>query len=94
MISKSHIISFSVMILLFAGVAIWKWAPPAVEKSQDYTSISQTSAETAEARFWAHYNKATEFRSEQLYREASEEYSRALKLKSNHKDALYYAGSM
>ncbi|MDZ7721103.1 MAG: hypothetical protein U5K72_19940 [Balneolaceae bacterium] len=94
MISKAHVLSFFVMILLYAGVAIWKWTPSSVEYPQNSTSSSLNTDETIEARFWDHYNQATEYRSQQLYREASKEYSKALQLKSNHKDALYYAGSM
>lgn len=94
MISKGHIISFSVIVLLYAGVAIWKWLPPSVENPQHSASTSLSTDESMETRFWDHYNRATHFRSQQLYREASKEYSEALKLKNNHKDALYYAGSM
>lgn len=94
MISKSHIISFSVVILLYAGVAIWKWTPSETKFLQNSKTISLNTDENLEAQFWDHYDQATQFRSQQLYREAAEQYSEALTIKDDHKDALYYAGSM
>lgn len=93
MISKAHIISFALMISLYLGVAIWKWTPLA-DDHQKSEKISRISAESIDTRFWNHYNHATELRSKKLYKKAAEEYSLALALNSNHKDALYYAGSM
>lgn len=93
MISRAHIISFTLMICLYVGVAILKWIPQA-EYQQDSEKVSQISNVSIDTQFWNHYNQATELRSQHHYKKAAEEYSKALALKNDHKDALYYAGSM
>lgn len=94
MITKAHIFSFLMILLLYAGVAIWKWTPLDRNLNEDTADLSVERLEAPKNHFWKFYNKATELRSRGLYKEAAEQYSRALDYNSDHKDALYYAGSM
>ena len=94
MITKVHIASFVTVILLYAGVAIWKWTPYNSEADSGSENITNESSGAPENQFWDYYDQATQLRSQGLYREAAEQYSNALEINSGHKDALYYAGSM
>jgi tetratricopeptide (TPR) repeat protein len=58
---------------------------PAVTPAEDRNRVR---------RFWEAYRRATDHRIAGRYREAADEYTRALALNSDHHDALYYLGSV
>lgn len=94
MITKSHILFFATIVLLYAGVAIWKWTPNNSELDTSSEEVLNENAESSVSQFWKYYEQATQLRSQGAYREAAERYSKALEFNKNHRDALYYAGSM
>lgn len=94
MITKAHILSFITVLLLYVGVAIWKWAPETNQQEELSSNESIKDATAPTLQFWEYYDLATQLRSEGLYSKAAEQYSKALEFNKNHKDALYYAGSM
>lgn len=94
MISKAHILSFIAVLLLYAGVAIWKWAPYKSQSESISSNISDINIDSPVNQFWEFYDQATQLRSQGLYSKAAEQYSKALTINKNHRDALYYAGSM
>jgi len=93
MISRSHIYSFLVVAALYLAVAVWKLNMPEEQNGRKHVKQMQEKA-AEEAAFWKYYNRGNELRRESQYEEAASEYGKALKIKQQHKDALYYAGSM
>lgn len=90
---QSIVVWIGGLLVLFAGVVIWKSRSPA-EPAKDAVS-SQTQAEKDDVRrFWAVYRQATAHRLAGRYREAIAAYEEALALNDRHEDALYYLGNM
>lgn len=90
MITRFHIGSAMVVLLLYLGVAIWKYHPLNMTGE---LSTHSTGKNFSPDPFWTHFNRANEFLREGNYDMASAEYDQALEINSMHKDALYYAGS-
>lgn len=93
MITRSHIISFSVLVILYMTVGIWKYWTP--EKLNNQTNDREENIDQIVAKeFWDHYQKATASRTAGNYGEAIDHYNEVLERDPEHKDALYYLGSM
>uniref|UniRef100_UPI0035687D34 tetratricopeptide repeat protein n=1 Tax=Fodinibius sp. TaxID=1872440 RepID=UPI0035687D34 len=94
MIKKSHILSFSLLVLLYFSVGIWKYISQG-ELQKDHSIKEEQNAEVkASKEFWSHYQQATTSRTAGDYEQAIHHYKEALKRDGEHMDALYYLGSM
>jgi tetratricopeptide (TPR) repeat protein len=94
MIKKEHIISFSIVVLLYLTVGIWKYTAVFNNSNNESISTEQAADRTEIMQFWEYYNSATDYRTDRDYEQAAVQYEKALELQENHEDALYYLGSM
>lgn len=81
----------TLLCLIFVG-AVWRWVQ--YEERPDIHTNSEKSRYVAEARFWRAYEEANASRRKGDYSKALSGYLTALDQRPNHKDALYYAGSL
>jgi len=87
---KEFIFTAFVLLIAFIGISIFKhWK---------YTKQNNSSTVVAKSDsvqiFWDYYNQATQYRLRNEFDSSIIGYQEALKLKPNHKDALYYLGNM
>lgn len=94
MIKKSHIMSFSLLVLLYFSVGIWKYISQGELQKDHPIKEAQNAEVKASKEFWSHYRQATTSRAAGDYEQAIYHYIEALKRDGDHMDALYYLGSM
>lgn len=93
MIKRIHILSLAVVVGLYVLVAIWNFTNQNI--SERATIESELKKKIAkEANFWSIYREASAYRKSRQYHKAAASYRQALTIYNDHKDALYYAGSM
>lgn len=93
MIGKTHIITFSVIAVMYLVVGIWKYIPRNSETDNEIT-VQQATEREEILQFWETYNTATSFRARRDYEQAVIYYTRSLEINGSHEDALYYLASM
>ncbi|TVQ05910.1 MAG: hypothetical protein EA359_02055 [Balneolaceae bacterium] len=93
MIRKAHIITFTLITILYVLVSIWKYGPVIFEQ-EERLQTEQASDREEILQFWEAYNTATAYRTQRNYIQAASYYSKALEINSGHEDALYYLASM
>jgi tetratricopeptide (TPR) repeat protein len=79
--------------MLFAAVTVLKRDSGTASNSADSTVVSAEERDRIR-RFWDTYRRATDRRVAGQSQEAADEYTRALALEPEHRDALYYLGNM
>lgn len=87
---REFIFSAVVLLIAFIGITVakhWKHT----EQNNSSTSVAKSDSIQT---FWAHYNRATQYRMDDESDSAIIAYQEALKLNPTHKDALYYIGNM
>lgn len=94
MIKRIHILSFSLLVLLYFSVGIWKYVSQGELQKVRSGKEEQNVEVKASKEFWSHYQQATASRSAGDYEQAIHHYKEALKRDGEHTDALYYLGSM
>jgi tetratricopeptide (TPR) repeat protein len=94
MINRFHIISFSVVVILYLSAAVWKYSSSLkMEEAGEFSTVQSDEREQI-MQFWEYYNQATAYRTDRNYELAAVQYENALNIQSDHEDALYYLGSM
>lgn len=94
MIKRLHILSFSLLVLLYFSVGIWKYVSQGELQKAHSMKEEQNVEMKASKEFWSHYQQATSSRTAGDYEQAIHHYKEALKRDGEHTDALYYLGSM
>jgi tetratricopeptide (TPR) repeat protein len=94
MINRLHIISFSVVVILYLSAAVWKYSSSNNKDAAGDLTIVQSDEREQIMQFWEYYNLATAYRTDRKYELAAAHYENALNIQSDHEDALYYLGSM
>lgn len=94
MVKRSHILSFSLLILLYFSVGIWKYVSQGELQKSHSMKEEQNFEVKASKEFWSHFQQATASRTAGDYEKAIHHYKEALKRDGEHTDALYYLGSM
>lgn len=94
MVKRSHILSFSLLVLLYLSVGIWKYISQGELQKAHSVKEEQNVEVKASKEFWSHYQQATASRTTGEYEQAIYHYKEALKRDGEHTDALYYLGNM
>ncbi|MCH7858320.1 MAG: tetratricopeptide repeat protein [Candidatus Marinimicrobia bacterium] len=90
---KIFFILLSVLLLLFAAIAVLKYQG-VEEETDDATGRFTVTEREGIQQFWQLYRQATEHRIAGELEEAIAGYSQALMLNDEHEDALYYLGNL
>ncbi len=90
---KIALVSLAVFAALFVVITIRKNKPSKEATRQGDNTHSAIEKEKV-IKFWEHYRKATDYRLDEEWVLAAENYHLALALNDQHEDALYYLGNM
>jgi hypothetical protein len=87
---KEFILVAVILLIAFAAITIVKYRHHPGSGGPLTGAVMPDSVRT----FWAHYNRATEYRLQGKTDSSIIDYQEALKLNPDHEDALYYIGIM
>ena len=90
---KIVLVLFAVIAALFVIITFEKNKFAGEESNQEDTTRPSAEKEKI-IKFWEYYRKATDYRLNEQWEQAAENYRYALDLNGTHEDGLYYLGNM
>lgn len=90
---KILLVFLAVFAALFVFITLNKKNPAATSIKEDSNAYTALEKENLN-KFWAYYREATDYRMDDQWEQAAENYLHALDYNERHEDALYYLGNM
>jgi len=90
---KTALIILAVFAALFVVITLSK-REPAKEAAKEQANSATAIEKEKVLKFWERFRKATDYRMNEQWSLAAENYRQALELNGRHEDALYYLGNM
>jgi len=92
-VKRAIAVASAALALVLTIITLSKGRPAGVNDPAGTNALAQPQRDSIQ-QFWQHYRAATQHRVAGQLREAAAEYTRALALNSEHRDALYYLGNV